>query len=71
MSYVNEAVVSSLLKKTDFLRQRVRSQSSRQNKKREIRVVEKNYENLNFFLRNGSSGIKFRKEVGGLDSQIG
>lgn len=71
MSYVNEAVVSSLLKKTDFLRQRVRSKSSRQNKKREIRVVEKNYENLNFFLRNGSSGIKFRKEVCGLDSQIG
>lgn len=51
MSYVNEAVVSSLLKKTDFLRQRVRSKSSRQNEKREIRVVEKNYENLNFFFK--------------------
>lgn len=37
---MNEAVVSSLLKKTDFLRRRVRSKSSRQNKNRKTRAVE-------------------------------
>lgn len=47
---VNEAVVSSLLKKTDFLRQRVRSKSSRQNKNRKTRVVEiKIMKTLNIF----------------------